>query len=105
MVIEASDSGTPPLTALTTVQVHVSDVNDNSPVFHQTEYRASVSEDEVPGSTILTLEAVDGDLSRDNCGFDFTIASGNIGNAFQIESSVRFFEGHGFSDSWNADIS
>lgn len=96
VVIEASDSGTPPLTAFTTVQVHVSDVNDNAPVFHQTEYRASVSEDEVPGSTILTLEAVDGDLSRDNCGFDFAIASGNIGNAFQIESSVRFLEGHGF---------
>lgn len=96
MVIEASDSGTPPLSTLGTVQVHVSDVNDNAPVFHQTEYRASVSEDEVPGSTILTLEAVDGDLSRDNCGFDFAIASGNIGNAFQIESSVRFFEGHGF---------
>lgn len=96
VVIEASDSGTPPLSTLGTVQVHVSDVNDNAPVFHQTEYRASVSEDEVPGSTILTLEAVDGDLSRDNCGFDFAIASGNIGNAFQIESSVRFFEGHGF---------
>uniref|UniRef100_A0A673NB94 Protocadherin-16 n=1 Tax=Sinocyclocheilus rhinocerous TaxID=307959 RepID=A0A673NB94_9TELE len=96
VVIEASDSGTPPLTALTTVQVHVSDVNDNAPVFHQTEYRASVSEDEAPGSTILTLEAVDGDLSRDNCGFDFAIASGNIGNTFQIESSVRFLEGHGF---------
>ncbi|XP_043115735.1 protocadherin-16 [Puntigrus tetrazona] len=96
VVIEASDSGTPPLTALTTVQVHVSDVNDNAPVFHQTEYRASVSEDEVPGSTILTLEAVDGDLSRDNNGFDFAIASGNIGNAFQIESSVRFLEGHVF---------
>ncbi|XP_026137609.1 protocadherin-16-like [Carassius auratus] len=96
VVIEASDSGTPPLTAITTVQVHVSDINDNAPVFHQTEYRASVSEDEVPGSTILTLEAVDGDLSRDNCGFDFAIASGNIGNAFQIESSVRFLEGHGF---------
>ncbi len=96
MVIEASDSGTPSLTALTTVQVHVTDVNDNAPLFHQTEYRAAVSEDEVPGSTILTLEAVDGDLSRDNCGFDFAIASGNIGNAFQIESSVRFLEGHGF---------
>ncbi len=38
------------------------------PLFHQTEYRAAVSEDEVPGSTILTLEAVDGDLSRDTAG-------------------------------------
>jgi len=55
-----------------------------------------VCEDGLPGSTVLTLEAVDGDLSRDNCGFDFAIASGNSGNTFQIESSVRFLEGHGF---------
>ncbi|CAL9684921.1 unnamed protein product [Knipowitschia caucasica] len=55
-----------------------------------------MSEDNLPGSTVLTLEATDGDLSRDNCGFDFTIASGNSGNVFQIESSVRFLEGKGF---------
>lgn len=96
VVIEACDGGNPPLTGFTTVQVHMTDVNDNAPVFHQTEYRAAVSEDEPPGSTILTLEAVDGDLSRDNCGFDFAIASGNTGNAFQVESSIRFLEGHGF---------
>ncbi|KAK5929634.1 hypothetical protein CgunFtcFv8_010853 [Champsocephalus gunnari] len=62
----------------------------------ESEYRATVSEDGLPGSTVLTLEAVDGDVSRDNCGFDFAIASGNSGNTFQIESSVRFLEGHGF---------
>uniref|UniRef100_A0A4W4F290 Protocadherin-16 n=1 Tax=Electrophorus electricus TaxID=8005 RepID=A0A4W4F290_ELEEL len=96
VVVEASDGGTPPLTSLATVQVHMSDVNDNAPLFHQMEYRAALSENELPGSTILTLEAADKDLSRDNCGFDFAIASGNIGNAFQIDSSVSFHEGHGF---------
>lgn len=96
MVIEARDQGTPSLSSTTTVHVHVTDVNDNSPVFHQSEYRASLSEDGLLGSTVLTLEAVDGDMSRENCGFDFTIASGNSGNTFQIESSVRFLEGQGF---------
>ncbi|XP_076832352.1 protocadherin-16 [Brachyhypopomus gauderio] len=96
VVIEARDSGSPPLTALATVHVHISDVNDNAPVFHQSEYRAALSENELPGSIVLTLEAADQDTSRDNCGFDFAIASGNIGNAFQIESSVSFLEGHGF---------
>ncbi|KAM4546524.1 protocadherin-16 [Fundulus diaphanus] len=96
VVIEARDGGSPPLSTLTTVQVHISDVNDNAPVFHQSEYRATVSEDTTPGSTILTFEAFDSDLSRENCGFDFAIASGNDGNAFQIESSVRFLEGRGF---------
>ncbi|KAM6985192.1 protocadherin-16 [Aplochiton taeniatus] len=96
VVIEARDGGSPALSSLTTVQVHLSDVNDNAPAFHQSEYRATVSEDTIPGATILTLEASDSDLSRDNCGFDFTIANGNGGNAFQIESSVRFLEGRGF---------
>lgn len=96
VVIEARDGGTPALSSVTTVQVQLTDVNDNAPMFHQSEYRATVSEDQLPGATILTLEAVDGDLSQENSGFDFAIASGNSGNAFQIESSVRFIEGHGF---------
>ncbi|XP_029302997.1 protocadherin-16-like [Cottoperca gobio] len=96
VVIEVRDQGTPSLSSIATVQVQVSDVNDNAPIFHQSEYRATVCEDGLPGSTVLTLEAVDGDLSRDNCGFDFAIASGNSGNTFQIESSVHFLEGHGF---------
>lgn len=96
MVLEARDQGSPSLSSITTVQVEVSDVNDNAPVFHRSEYRATVSEDGLPGSTVLTLDAVDGDLFRDNCGFDFAIASGNSGNVFQVESSVRFIEGQGF---------
>ncbi|KAM9332564.1 protocadherin-16 [Pholidichthys leucotaenia] len=96
IVIEARDEGSPSLSSLTTVQVQISDVNDNAPLFHQSEYRATVSEDTIPGSTVLTFEAFDSDLSRENCGFDFAIASGNEGNAFQIESSVRFLEGRGF---------
>ncbi|KAM6907301.1 protocadherin-16 [Xenentodon cancila] len=96
IVIEARDKGTPPLASLTTVQVQITDVNDNAPVFHQSDYRATVSEDSIPGSTVLTFEAFDSDLSRENCGFDFAIANGNEGNVFQIESSVRFLEGRGF---------
>lgn len=96
VVVEARDEGSPPLSSSATVQVQLMDVNDNAPIFHQLEYKATVSEDQLPGATILTLEAVDGDLSQENSGFDFAIASGNVGNAFQIESSVRFIEGHGF---------
>lgn len=96
VVVEARDQGSPSLSSVTTIHVHVIDVNDNAPIFHQSEYRASLSEDELPGSTVLTLDAVDGDMSRDNCGFDFAIASGNSGNTFQIESSVHFLEGQGF---------
>lgn len=96
VVIEARDQGNPSLSTTAAVQVYVTDVNDNPPNFHQSEYRATLSEDGLPGLTVLSLEAVDEDMSRDNCGFDFAIASGNSGNTFQIESSVRFLEGQGF---------
>uniref|UniRef100_A0A8C7ZZX1 Protocadherin-16 n=1 Tax=Oryzias sinensis TaxID=183150 RepID=A0A8C7ZZX1_9TELE len=96
VVVEAQDQGFPPLSSTTTVQIQVSDVNDNAPIFQQSKYTATVSEDGLLGSTVLTLDPVDGDLFRDNCGFDFAIASGNLGNAFQIESSVHFLEGRGF---------
>ncbi|XP_029457597.1 protocadherin-16-like [Rhinatrema bivittatum] len=94
LLIEARDHGTPSLSSYTTIQIQVQDVNDNSPYFHQSQYNRSVSEDLQPGTTILTLEATDHDMSRENAGFDYTILSGNSGNAFQVESNVRFVDGH-----------
>ncbi len=44
LVITASDDGDPPLKTNTTVFLEVQDVNDNSPVFEQTEYSIIVSE-------------------------------------------------------------
>ena len=55
LVIRASDRGSPSLTSETTVVITIGDVNDNSPVFHGTPYRASVSENLPVGQLILKV--------------------------------------------------
>ncbi|NWU73275.1 PCD16 protein, partial [Pterocles burchelli] len=93
LVVEARDRGSPSLSSWATVQLQVLDVNDHSPSFQLPRYNASVPEDLRPGTTVLTLEAGDADLSRENAGFDYTIVSGNGGNAFQVESRVAWAGG------------
>ncbi|NWS78157.1 PCD16 protein, partial [Crotophaga sulcirostris] len=93
VVVEARDGGSPGRSSWATVQLQVVDVNDHSPRFEAPRYNASVPEDLRPGTTVLTLEAGDADVSRDNAGFDYTIVSGNGGNAFQVESRVAWVGG------------
>ena len=40
--VEAVDGGIPPLSSITLVNVEISDVNDNPPVFSETNYSAVV---------------------------------------------------------------
>ncbi|XP_051882334.1 protocadherin-16 [Pristis pectinata] len=89
LVVEARDQGSPELSSHSTVRIQILDINDHWPSFSQPEYRAQVSEDLQPGSTILTFEATDLDSSLDNSGLDYTIISGNTANVFQMESWLR----------------
>ncbi|XP_023854145.1 protocadherin-23 [Salvelinus sp. IW2-2015] len=62
LTIEAFDGGIPPKTGLLKVYIHVSDENDNPPVFNQTEYQASVWEDALVMSPVCQVYATDLDL-------------------------------------------
>lgn len=44
LIVSATDSGDPPLSANLTMLLEVQDVNDNPPVFERTEYTVTVSE-------------------------------------------------------------
>ncbi|XP_078259032.1 protocadherin-16-like [Rhinoraja longicauda] len=59
--VMATDSGTPPLRAESTFTIHVTDVNDNPPVFDHSRYRQSIPEVLYPGSFVLQVTARDKD--------------------------------------------
>ncbi|XP_069055517.1 protocadherin alpha-10-like isoform X10 [Pleurodeles waltl] len=62
--ITATDGGSPPLSTSTALTVRASDVNDNIPVFSQASYAVFVKENNVPGTHIFTVSAIDADLKE-----------------------------------------
>ena len=68
------------------VIIQVQDGND-PPVFSQTEYKASVLEDIQPGTSVLTVKAVDKDVRPRNSQFSFSIISGNEEELFEVDPS------------------
>ncbi|KAK6642119.1 hypothetical protein RUM44_013842 [Polyplax serrata] len=55
LTIQAVDSGSPPLSSQTTVRITIHDVNDNEPIFLQTFYNTSVSENTEEGTCFLKV--------------------------------------------------
>ncbi|XP_032003995.1 protocadherin gamma-B2-like, partial [Hylobates moloch] len=62
LTITATDGGKPPLFSSIIVTLHISDVNDNGPVFQQTSYMVHVAENNPPGASIAQISASDPDL-------------------------------------------
>nr|XP_008110095.1 PREDICTED: protocadherin-10 isoform X3 [Anolis carolinensis] len=61
LTVVARDMGRPSLSASKSIQVRVSDVNDNAPRFSQPLYQVYVSENNVPGAYIYAVSAADRD--------------------------------------------
>ncbi|XP_063075464.1 protocadherin Fat 1a isoform X1 [Engraulis encrasicolus] len=85
LTVEATDGGTPPLSDMATVNINLTDVNDNSPVFSQGVYSAVVSEDSELGKTVMAVMADDADGPSFN-QVRYSIIDGNQGNPFSIDA-------------------
>ncbi|KAL7983248.1 hypothetical protein Chor_000124 [Crotalus horridus] len=85
LVVQAQDSGKPPLTATVTVNVDISDVNDNSPVFTPANYTAVVQENKPVGTSILQLVVTDKDSLHNGPPFTFAILAGNEEKEFVLD--------------------
>ncbi|XP_075397828.1 protocadherin gamma-B3 isoform X4 [Tenrec ecaudatus] len=62
VTIVATDKGNPSLSTIMSVTLHIADVNDNAPDFHQASYVVHVAENNPPGTSIAQVRASDPDL-------------------------------------------
>ncbi|XP_056238410.1 protocadherin alpha-8-like [Seriola aureovittata] len=72
ILIKATDCGEPPLSTFKTLNIQISDVNDNSPHFEQTTLEVYLAENNVAGKSIFSVSATDSDLN-DNAAVSYHI--------------------------------
>ncbi|XP_064422983.1 protocadherin beta-16-like [Latimeria chalumnae] len=77
LTIIAIDSGFPPLSAQQSIQIELSDVNDNPPTFNQSSYTVFVKENNHPGSSIGSVQAFDVDY-KENARIIYSVFEENI---------------------------
>ncbi|XP_078145304.1 protocadherin-19 isoform X1 [Centroberyx gerrardi] len=77
LTIQAEDSGIPPLRATKSLVVKVTDENDNPPHFLKPHYQEMVMENNLPGSCLLSVSALDPDLGM-NGTVSYSIVPGEI---------------------------
>ncbi|KAK3521172.1 hypothetical protein QTP70_000502 [Hemibagrus guttatus] len=89
ITILASDQGSPARHNNKTLNVKISDVNDNPPVFSSEEYKTFVIENNSPGVAVLTVKASDADWGP-NARISYFLEDNNIhGNPVNSLISVN----------------
>ncbi|KAM9795553.1 protocadherin gamma-A11-like [Neosynchiropus ocellatus] len=84
ITITATDEGSPPLSSSKSVHLSVADINDNPPVFEEQSYRAYVTENNRPGSSLCSVTARDPDW-RQNGTVVYSLLPGEV-NGAQVSS-------------------
>ena len=79
LIIKANDCGEPPLSTFKTLNIQISDVNDNSPHFKQSPLQFYLSENNVAGAPVFSVSATDRDMNE-NAAISYHIARGGSGN-------------------------
>ncbi|KAM6924060.1 protocadherin gamma-C5-like isoform 6-T6 [Xenentodon cancila] len=75
--IIACDLGSPPLSSKKTINVTITDVNDNTPVFTQPGFAIYLKENGVPGSILYSVSASDLD-SGENAKISYSILDSKV---------------------------
>lgn len=89
LTIQAIDLGEPPLSNLATINITVTDSNDNRPLFTQSTYNTRIREDFLIGDKILQVQANDLD-ANDNGRVSYNIVRGDRLQQFSVEPSTGY---------------
>ncbi|KAM4036074.1 protocadherin gamma-B5-like isoform 29-T29 [Anomaloglossus baeobatrachus] len=79
VTIQCMDQGAPPLSTNKTIQLTISDVNDNAPIFERLNYIVYIVENSQPGTSIQNILASDFDQDE-NGRISYSIINSNIDN-------------------------
>lgn len=85
--ISARDGGNPPKYGYLQVNVSILDVNDNPPIFDQSDFSVSLNESVPPGTVVLKVTATDSDLG-DNSKITYEVSDTEKQFAVDPESGV-----------------
>ncbi|XP_069617929.1 protocadherin gamma-B7-like [Ranitomeya imitator] len=77
VTIQCMDGGSPPLSTNKTIQLNISDVNDNAPVFEKMKYILYIGENNQPGTSIHNVRASDPD-GDENGKISYSILNSNV---------------------------
>lgn len=97
LTIQAIDGGDPPLSNVATVNITVTDCNDNAPIFAQNSYSSRIREDALINDKILQITATDLD-SGDNGKVEFSIIKGDNLQQFDIDRATGYISVLDFLD-------
>ncbi|XP_030047622.1 protocadherin Fat 4 [Microcaecilia unicolor] len=85
LTVIATDKGEPSLSSSMDVMIIVLDVNDNNPLFVQTEYQVEIIENTLTGTDLIQVVALDADEGTNGL-IRYGILSGNDNHEFRIDS-------------------
>ncbi|XP_052280093.1 protocadherin Fat 1-like isoform X4 [Dreissena polymorpha] len=90
LTIRAQDHGDIPLSNTAYVQINVTDVNDNAPVFMQKHYTGQVREDAAIGTRVLQLSTADLDSDPANKVVNYSIIAGDSLHMFDVHRTEGY---------------
>ena len=83
--VRATDGGSPALSDTAVVEILITDINDNRPIFNSSQEDISVLENSPVGKVLLKVAATDADIGV-NAEMRYNITGGNEAGKFKLDA-------------------